>query len=65
LGYFVGSFQIDAVGGWRYMFGVSAPVALIMGLGCGVFHHLHAGYFLGPYKVKALYKITKRRPLLP
>lgn len=33
LGYFVGSFQIDAVGGWRYMYGVSAPVALIMGLG--------------------------------
>ncbi|KAB1199049.1 D-xylose-proton symporter-like 3, chloroplastic [Morella rubra] len=33
LGYFVGSFQIDVVGGWCYMFGVSAPVALIMGLG--------------------------------
>lgn len=33
LGYFVGSFQIDVVGGWRYMFGVSAPVALLMGLG--------------------------------
>ncbi|XP_062171489.1 D-xylose-proton symporter-like 3, chloroplastic [Alnus glutinosa] len=33
LGYFVGSFQIGAVGGWRYMFGVSAPIALIMGLG--------------------------------
>jgi sugar porter (SP) family MFS transporter len=33
LGYFVGSVQIDAVGGWRYMYGVSAPVALIMGLG--------------------------------
>ncbi|KAG5515214.1 hypothetical protein RHGRI_036301 [Rhododendron griersonianum] len=33
LGYFVGSFQIDVVGGWRYMYGFSAPVALIMGLG--------------------------------
>ncbi|KAJ7947605.1 D-xylose-proton symporter-like [Quillaja saponaria] len=33
LGYFVGSFQINAVGGWRYMFVLSAPVALIMGLG--------------------------------
>ncbi|KAI7726623.1 hypothetical protein M8C21_025197, partial [Ambrosia artemisiifolia] len=33
LGYFVGSFQIDAIGGWRYMFGFSAPVALLMGLG--------------------------------
>ncbi|KAK2993160.1 hypothetical protein RJ640_015347, partial [Escallonia rubra] len=33
LGYFVGSFQINAVGGWRYMFGFSAPIALLMGLG--------------------------------
>ncbi|KAK8478558.1 hypothetical protein V6N11_028253, partial [Hibiscus sabdariffa] len=33
LGYFVGSFQIDAVGGWRYMYGSSAPVAFLMGLG--------------------------------
>ncbi|KAJ8439853.1 hypothetical protein Cgig2_003919 [Carnegiea gigantea] len=33
LGYFVGSYQVDAVGGWRYMFGMSVPVALLMGLG--------------------------------
>ncbi|KAK9755282.1 hypothetical protein RND81_01G014900 [Saponaria officinalis] len=33
LGYFVGSFQIDVVGGWRYMFGISVPVAIAMGLG--------------------------------
>lgn len=33
LGYFVGSYQVDVVGGWRYMFGMSAPVALLMGLG--------------------------------
>lgn len=33
LGYFVGSFQIGVVGGWRYMYGVGAPVALVMGLG--------------------------------
>ncbi|XP_047975535.1 D-xylose-proton symporter-like 3, chloroplastic [Salvia hispanica] len=33
LGYFVGSFEINAVGGWRYMFGFSAPIALVMGLG--------------------------------
>ncbi|KAH9626592.1 hypothetical protein KSS87_005443 [Heliosperma pusillum] len=32
-GYFVGSFQIDVVGGWRYMFGLSVPIAIIMGLG--------------------------------
>ncbi|XP_047310199.1 D-xylose-proton symporter-like 3, chloroplastic [Impatiens glandulifera] len=33
LGYFVGSFQINAVGGWRYMFGFGIPIAVIMGLG--------------------------------
>ncbi|KAA3456748.1 D-xylose-proton symporter-like 3, chloroplastic [Gossypium australe] len=33
LGYFVGSFQINAIGGWRYMYGCSTPVALLMGLG--------------------------------
>ncbi|XP_051134443.1 D-xylose-proton symporter-like 3, chloroplastic [Andrographis paniculata] len=33
LGYFVGSFEINTVGGWRYMFGFSAPIALLMGLG--------------------------------
>lgn len=33
MGYFVGSTQINAIGGWRYMFGFSAPVAAIMGFG--------------------------------
>ncbi|XVF46567.1 hypothetical protein PTKIN_Ptkin03bG0037400 [Pterospermum kingtungense] len=33
LGYFVGSFRINAVGGWRCMSGCSAPIALLMGLG--------------------------------
>ncbi|KAI3896910.1 hypothetical protein MKX03_002581 [Papaver bracteatum] len=33
LGYLAGSLEIDAIGGWRYMFGFSAPVALLMGLG--------------------------------
>ncbi|XVF46570.1 hypothetical protein PTKIN_Ptkin03bG0037700 [Pterospermum kingtungense] len=32
LGYFVGSFRINAVGGWRCMSGCSAPIALLMGL---------------------------------
>ncbi|KAF3443476.1 hypothetical protein FNV43_RR13158 [Rhamnella rubrinervis] len=32
LGYFVGSFQINVVGG-GYMYGVSAPIALLMGIG--------------------------------
>lgn len=33
LGYFVGSLEINAVGGWRYMYGLSCPIALIMGFG--------------------------------
>ncbi|KAL1361788.1 hypothetical protein HN51_010114 [Arachis hypogaea] len=33
LGYFVGSFEINAVGGWRFMYGFSAPIAVLMGLG--------------------------------
>ncbi|KAF5176243.1 D-xylose-proton symporter-like 3 protein, partial [Thalictrum thalictroides] len=32
-GYLVGSIEINAVGGWRYMFGLSAPIAVLMGLG--------------------------------
>ncbi|KAJ3681886.1 hypothetical protein LUZ60_014459 [Juncus effusus] len=33
LGYLIGSFNISSVGGWRYMYGLSAPIAVIMGLG--------------------------------
>ncbi|KAG9144454.1 hypothetical protein Leryth_014497 [Lithospermum erythrorhizon] len=33
LGYLVGNLQIDSVGGWRYMYGISAPIALFMILG--------------------------------
>ncbi|ESQ42459.1 hypothetical protein EUTSA_v10013139mg [Eutrema salsugineum] len=33
LGFSVGSFAIDVVGGWRYMYGFGTPVALLMGLG--------------------------------
>ncbi|XP_055812839.1 D-xylose-proton symporter-like 3, chloroplastic isoform X2 [Solanum dulcamara] len=33
LGYFVGSYEIDVIGGWRYMFGLSSPIALLMGIG--------------------------------
>ncbi|KAF6137845.1 hypothetical protein GIB67_040553 [Kingdonia uniflora] len=33
LGYLVGSIEINAVGGWRYMYGLSAPIAVLMGLG--------------------------------
>lgn len=33
LGYLVGSLEIETVGGWRIMYGLGAPIALIMGLG--------------------------------
>ena len=33
VGFLVGSIQIDAVGGWRYMYGFGVPIALLMGLG--------------------------------
>ncbi|KAL1224976.1 D-xylose-proton symporter-like 3 [Cardamine amara subsp. amara] len=38
LGFSVGSFQIDVVGGWRYMYGFGTPVALLMGLGMWSLH---------------------------
>ncbi|GLT37721.1 hypothetical protein SLA2020_120240 [Shorea laevis] len=33
LGYFVGNFQINAIGGWCYMYGFSTPIALLTGVG--------------------------------
>ncbi|KAI0527689.1 hypothetical protein KFK09_003294 [Dendrobium nobile] len=33
LGYLVGSFEINSVGGWRFMYGFSAPIALLMVIG--------------------------------
>ncbi|KAG2544835.1 hypothetical protein PVAP13_9KG384865 [Panicum virgatum] len=32
-GYLIGSFEIDNVGGWRYMFGFGAPLAAVMAIG--------------------------------
>ncbi|XP_062212869.1 D-xylose-proton symporter-like 3, chloroplastic [Phragmites australis] len=32
-GYLIGSLEIDTAGGWRYMFGFSAPLAAIMAIG--------------------------------
>jgi MFS family permease len=33
LGYLVGSLEINVVGGWRYMYGLSAPVSVAMAIG--------------------------------
>nr|AFK44058.1 unknown [Lotus japonicus] len=32
-GYGIGSLLVDTVAGWRYMYGVGSPVAIIMGIG--------------------------------
>lgn len=32
-GYGVGSLLVDIVAGWRYMYGASSPLAIIMGIG--------------------------------
>ncbi|XAR60644.1 hypothetical protein NMG60_11034101 [Bertholletia excelsa] len=65
-----GSFQINAVGGWRYMYGLSAPVALIMGLGMTSLPPsprwllLQAVQGKGPiqeYKERAIFALSKLR----
>ncbi|KAG0484139.1 hypothetical protein HPP92_012223 [Vanilla planifolia] len=33
LGYLVGNAKINSVGGWRFMYGFSVPIALLMGIG--------------------------------
>lgn len=33
MGYIVGSLLVETVAGWRYMYGVSIPLSLIMGIG--------------------------------
>ena len=33
VGYTVGSHLVDAIAGWRYMYGASIPIAVIMGIG--------------------------------
>ncbi|TQD76105.1 hypothetical protein C1H46_038373 [Malus baccata] len=70
LGYFVGSFEINVVGGWRYMYGISASVALLMGIGMWVLPPsprwllLRAAQGKGPvqeYKEKAIVALSKLR----
>ncbi|KAG6629169.1 hypothetical protein I3843_14G066400 [Carya illinoinensis] len=70
LGYFIGSFQIGVVGGWRYMFGASAPIALIMGLGMWslppsprwlLLRAVQGKGLLQDYKEKAVLALSKLR----
>ncbi|KAJ8750527.1 hypothetical protein K2173_015680 [Erythroxylum novogranatense] len=70
LGYSVGSFQIDAVGGWRYMYGFGMPVALLMGLGMWtlppsprwlLLRAVQGKGSLQDYKEKAIYALSKLR----
>ncbi|KAG6528399.1 D-xylose-proton symporter-like 3, chloroplastic [Zingiber officinale] len=70
LGYLVGSIQISAVGGWRYMYGVSAPIALVMALGMWnlppsprwlLLRGVQGQGSLEDYKEKAINALTKLR----
>ncbi|KAK6935808.1 Major facilitator, sugar transporter-like [Dillenia turbinata] len=70
LGYFIGSFEINTVGGWRYMFGFSAPAALLMGLGMWslppsprwlLLRAVQGKGSLQEYKEKAIYALSKLR----
>ncbi|KAK8990385.1 hypothetical protein V6N11_009087 [Hibiscus sabdariffa] len=74
LGYFVGNFQIDAVGGWRYMYGCSAPFALLMGLGMWslppsprwlILRAVQGKASLQEYKEKAILALSKLRGRAP
>ncbi|KAL0460360.1 UNVERIFIED_CONTAM: D-xylose-proton symporter-like 3, chloroplastic [Sesamum latifolium] len=70
LGYFVGNFEINAIGGWRYMYGFSAPIALLMGLGMWslppsprwlLLRAIQGKGALQEYKEKALLALRKLR----
>ncbi|GAV78303.1 Sugar_tr domain-containing protein [Cephalotus follicularis] len=70
LGFFVGSFQINAVGGWRYMYGLGASIALVMGLGMWslppsprwlLLRAVQGKGSLQDYKEKATFALSKLR----
>ncbi|KAJ9698489.1 hypothetical protein PVL29_007526 [Vitis rotundifolia] len=70
LGYFVGSFEINDVGGWRYMYGLSAPIASLMGLGMWtlppsprwlLLRAVQGKGSLQEYKEKAIHALSKLR----
>ncbi|KAL5747911.1 hypothetical protein ACOSP7_024933 [Xanthoceras sorbifolium] len=70
LGYFVGSFQINAIGGWRYMYGLSTLIALLMGLGMSslppsprwlLLRAVQDKVSLQEYKEKAILALSKLR----
>lgn len=74
LGYFVGNFQINAVGGWRYMYGCSAPIALLMGIGMWslppsprwlLLRAVQGKGSLQEYKEKAIFALSKLRGRTP
>lgn len=70
LGYLVGSVEISAVGGWRYMYGFSAPIAVLMGMGMWslppsprwlLLRAAQGKGSLEEYKEKAVYALGKLR----
>ncbi|PKA61927.1 D-xylose-proton symporter-like 3, chloroplastic [Apostasia shenzhenica] len=70
LGYLVGSVEINAIGGWRFMYGFSAPIAMIMGVGMWslppsprwlLLKAIQGKGSLDEYKQKAIYALAKLR----
>ncbi|KAJ9146697.1 hypothetical protein P3X46_028931 [Hevea brasiliensis] len=70
LGYFVGSFQINSVGGWRNMYGFGVPIAFLMGLGMWslppsprwlLLRAVQGKGSLQDYKEKAIFALSKLR----
>lgn len=70
LGYLVGSIQINAVGGWRFMYGFSVPIAVLMGIGMWnlppsprwlLLSAIQGRGSLEEYKEKAVYSLAKLR----
>ncbi|XP_020585445.1 D-xylose-proton symporter-like 3, chloroplastic [Phalaenopsis equestris] len=70
LGYLVGSFTINSVGGWRFMYGFSAPIALLMVIGMWslppsprwlLLRAVQGKGSLEEYKEKAAYALGKLR----
>ncbi|KAJ0984020.1 hypothetical protein J5N97_002376 [Dioscorea zingiberensis] len=70
LGYLVGSLEINAVGGWRYMYGSSVVIAILMGIGMWslppsprwlLLRAVQGKGSLEEYKEKAIYALGKLR----
>ncbi|ERN08005.1 D-xylose-proton symporter-like 3, chloroplastic [Amborella trichopoda] len=70
LGYLVGSVEINVVGGWRYMYGLSASIGIVMAIGMWILppsprwlllRAVQGKANLGEYKEKAISALSRLR----